>query len=173
MTYGKFSCTHCNREQTREIKYINLAFKRNKPLFCNLQCFNLHRIKETNVACGNCNKSIYKKPAELKRSQSGKSFCSRTCATISRNKERLGEKHPLWKDGHSMYRINGIKAHGNMCTNPSCEIIKAGIFIPIKLLDVHHKDGNRQNNDIINLQVLCVWCHAKETRKILDISAGG
>lgn len=34
-----------------------------------------------------------------------------------------------------------------------------------KMLDVHHRDGNRSNNKLSNLEVLCVWCHALETRK--------
>lgn len=28
------------------------------------------------------------------------------------------------------------------------------------ILDVHHIDGNRGNNSLGNLEVLCVWCHA-------------
>jgi hypothetical protein len=31
-----------------------------------------------------------------------------------------------------------------------------------RLLDVHHKDGNRRNRDETNLEVLCVRCHADE-----------
>lgn len=33
------------------------------------------------------------------------------------------------------------------------------------MLDVHHIDGNRKNGKADNLEVLCVWCHALETRK--------
>jgi hypothetical protein len=38
------------------------------------------------------------------------------------------------------------------------------------MLDVHHKDGDRENGSIENLEVLCVWCHALYTRKILGPS---
>ena len=49
-----------------------------------------------------------------------------------------------------------------------CEL-SGKIDIPEKLLDVHHVDGDRSNNDVSNLVVLCVWCHAKVTRGIEDL----
>ena len=45
--------------------------------------------------------------------------------------------------------------------NPNCPIT---FEIPRYMLDVHHKDENRSNNKIENLEVLCVWCHAVLTR---------
>jgi hypothetical protein len=36
------------------------------------------------------------------------------------------------------------------------------------LYDKHHKDGNRANNSASNLELLCVSCHAKITRGLLD-----
>ena len=38
------------------------------------------------------------------------------------------------------------------------------VKVPEELLDVHHIDSNRSHNDINNLAVLCVWCHAIVTR---------
>jgi predicted HNH restriction endonuclease len=34
-----------------------------------------------------------------------------------------------------------------------------------KILGVHHKDRNRHNNDISNLEVLCPNCHSLEHLK--------
>jgi len=34
------------------------------------------------------------------------------------------------------------------------------------MLDVHHIDGDRFNNDVRNLAVLCPTCHALATRRI-------
>lgn len=38
-------------------------------------------------------------------------------------------------------------------------------FIPVHVcqLDVDHKDGNKENNDISNLQTLCSNCHRLKT----------
>lgn len=41
-----------------------------------------------------------------------------------------------------------------------------------QMLDVHHRDGDRKNNKIENLEVLCVWCHALETRGVPSHSRG-
>jgi 5-methylcytosine-specific restriction endonuclease McrA len=34
-----------------------------------------------------------------------------------------------------------------------------------EILGVHHKDRNRHNNDLSNLEVLCPTCHSLEHRK--------
>ena len=39
--------------------------------------------------------------------------------------------------------------------------------ITTKLYDKHHKDGNRSNNSVSNLELLCVTCHAKISRGLL------
>jgi hypothetical protein len=51
-----------------------------------------------------------------------------------------------------------------------CERCKNTIWngLPIPL-ELHHKDGNHYNNDLINLEILCPNCHAQEpnnSRKI-------
>lgn len=48
----------------------------------------------------------------------------------------------------------GLKEHKCECCNNSSW---NGVPIP---LEVHHKDGNKRNNDLENLQLLCPNCHA-------------
>ena len=47
-----------------------------------------------------------------------------------------------------------------------CANCKKGITP--KLHDKHHKDGNRANNSTSNLELLCVTCHAKKTRGLVE-----
>lgn len=50
---------------------------------------------------------------------------------------------------------DGLKAHMcEICGNTEWN----GFPIP---LEIHHKDGNRQNNELDNLQILCPNCHAQ------------
>jgi hypothetical protein len=45
------------------------------------------------------------------------------------------------------------------CQNPRCS---ASLPSHPWLIDVHHIDGNRSNNDRPNLHVLCVKCHSEQ-----------
>lgn len=55
------------------------------------------------------------------------------------------------------YRPKALTAYGPICQ--AC-----GFNEHVRLLEVHHIDENRANNELINLAVLCVMCHAKITR---------
>jgi hypothetical protein len=71
---------------------------------------------------------------------------------------RKGSGHVKWKGGTS---INGARAkefrlrRGHVCAN--CGYRK----IP-RILEIHHIDRNRRNNEDINLLLLCPNCHAEE-----------
>lgn len=49
-----------------------------------------------------------------------------------------------------MYRRTAFEAHGRECTN--CDAVDE--------LEVHHRDGDRTNNDPENLLPLCTDCHS-------------
>ena len=51
--------------------------------------------------------------------------------------------------------INSIDSMNHIHLNTKCN--KCGIDVP---LCIHHKDGNRKNNNPENLEVLCYNCHA-------------
>jgi hypothetical protein len=79
----------------------------------------------------------------FKKKRSNQLYCSSTCK--ERNKKKPWLRH----------RKN------------SCEICG---FIPKFMcqLDVDHIDGNRENNDVINLQTLCANCHRLKTYEAKD-----
>lgn len=75
------------------------------------------------------------------------SLIARKRGTWSRPKRRrIGE-----------YRIKALEFFGARCH-------WCGFDEHEKLLDVHHRDHNAQNNVLSNLMVLCVLCHARVTR---------
>ena len=76
--------------------------------------------------------------------RSNKKFCSRRCK--ENNRELITQrKRP--------YRLHV----SNKCSNCG--------FVPLHIcqLDVDHIDGNKNNNDISNLQTLCANCHRLKT----------
>lgn len=60
-----------------------------------------------------------------------------------------------YKDGISNYRQKALEHYGRKCQ-------KCG---STKNLVVHHKDGNRHNNNLSNLVVLCWSCHEQRTKR--------
>ena len=93
------------------------------------------------------------------------------CTTCKKEKEKLmyaerhkrryqkkgynqkGENNNNWKHGESSYykRI-AYEAYGKVCNRCGS----------LKNIVVHHKDRNRKNNDLSNLEVLCKKCHQLE-----------
>lgn len=133
-------------------------------VFCSSNCQAKQQRTGHIINCHTCKKEVYKSKSDLKKSKSGNYFCTRTCATISKNTGRVGPKHPSYTHGTGTYRTYALSYYPHECNNSSCPVRGAGIPIPTKMLDVDHIDSNRSNNNISNLQVLCVWCHAEKTR---------
>lgn len=63
----------------------------------------------------------------------------------------MGENHPGFKNGIGTYRRIAREVYGNACT-------VCGYAIDC-VLEVHHRDGDRTNNSIENLDVLCPTHH--------------
>ncbi len=84
-----------------------------------------------------------------------KKTCSRSCA----NKHRAGIKYKMNRPHDKVVYQQGLKLrllrlHGNKCQR--CDYCKT------EILQVHHKDKNRQNNDLDNLELICPNCHFEE-----------
>jgi 5-methylcytosine-specific restriction endonuclease McrA len=62
--------------------------------------------------------------------------------------------------GNDNYRTKSLKIHGSICAKCGREFDQASL----KLLTVHHKDGNHHNNppDGSNWENLCTHCHDDE-----------
>ena len=69
------------------------------------------------------------------------------------------------------YRDRALKLFPWVCARCAREFP----FSRLKELTVHHKDGNHDNNpkDGSNWELLCLYCHDNEHRRMLDAAAGG
>lgn len=84
-----------------------------------------------------------------------KKTCSRVCA----NKHRIGIKYKMNRprDKVTFYRslkIRLLQQRGKKCGR--CNYNK------YEILQVHHKDRNRSNNELENLELICPNCHLEE-----------
>ena len=77
--------------------------------------------------------------------------CSYSCSNTF---FRSGEKNPNWKEVSTQYRYKCFNYHKKECV----------ICGEDKIVEVHHIDENRKNNNIINLIPLCPthhrYCHS-------------
>lgn len=102
--------------------------------------------------CFNCGSPVIRKPSDIKRSKTGNVYCSKSCSNSKNNSLfRQGENNPNFRTGISFYRKKKLLNNNNKCE--ACGIEKEIV------LQVHHIDGNRKNNNDSNLQILCANCH--------------
>jgi len=145
----KKKCLICGK--TFYIK--NFHAKKGWGKYCSIKCHAKGQIKGKWVECDHCGKKVWRTPKDFKRSKNNKFFCSVRCHCIWENKNvRYGINAPNWIVGEHCYRAllkkAGIEAKCRRCGNADKRV-----------LAVHHKDSNRKNNRIENLEWLCRNCH--------------
>ena len=114
-------------------------------VFCSLTCYGLYSRK--NNPCQVCGKLI--------RAGLNKKTCSRACANRSREGIRYKIGSP--KDKAKLFRglkLQLLKERGNICGRCS--------YNKYEILQVHHKDRDRSNNKLDNLELICPNCHYEE-----------
>lgn len=136
------SCDVCGKQIYRRPGEL---LKKTRGVFCNQKCYGKSQRKEH--PCAVCKKMIL--------SGSNKKTCSRQCA----NKNRIGMKYTgrSLKDKVRSYRQQRARlflARGKFCEQCG--------YSTYQILQVHHRNRDRENNDLSNLELLCPNCHAKE-----------
>jgi hypothetical protein len=120
--------------------------------YCSRKCRNTSQLRGKYVKCFLCAKEIWRGPKDLQKSKSKNFFCGKRCQTIWRNSIYVREKHSNWNTGKSSYRQSLLRSGKSM----NCR--KCGLK-DTRVLAVHHKDRNRENNTLSNLEWLCHNCH--------------
>jgi len=148
-------CAQCGKTYEKYIKYHQQNQWLGHKNYCSKECIKASRLKGKEVKCAWCSKEFYAKPSQLKRSKSGKSFCGRSCSNAHRNTLYFGKKHPNYREDSGGYRQKAFDHYGKECSK--CSYKKC-----VSALEVHHKNRNRKDNRLRNLEVLCRNCHAEE-----------
>lgn len=160
--------------------------------YCSRECRNASQRKEmVALRCRQCGKGFAVHPSRIKRGSA--KFCSIGCGTTFRNLRdnparraevrarisanhadvsgeknpmhgRRGENAPGWIDGRNAYggdvwRKIALANKPHVCEMCGCTPKE------MRLLHVHHRDRDRKNNDLSNLQVLCSTCHLTVAHK--------
>ena len=141
--------------------------------------------RKPNTLCGICSKAIYRRPSLLGRS-SGRAFCGqvcygiacrkenpclmcgrpilasfnkKTCSRSCANKHRAGIQYKINRPRDKVVseralKTRLIKERGEVCQR--CGYCK------FEILQVHHRDRDRKNNNLDNLELICPNCHCEE-----------
>jgi hypothetical protein len=144
-------CSNCNEEF--------IAMKKDNRKFCSLSCSVTHNNKkypkrkhiEKLKNCLNCGNLLNKRKQNK--------YCSLKC-NIEYNKKQIITKiengdTTLYEKQYKTYLINKF---GNTCMKCNWhEINPTTGLVPIQL---EHKDGNSENHNLNNLELLCPNCHS-------------
>lgn len=148
-------CEECHHNHSVEQKEINRGFGK----FCSRRCSALNRVKnlippEPNVKCARCGINFYLSLSKQK-SKSGLYFC---CREHKDEAQKVGGiqaiQPPHYGTSETNYRRIAFASKEKICER--CGFSNEAAII------VHHKDRNRDNNTLSNLEVLCANCHAIE-----------
>ncbi len=123
-----------------------MELERNKgKAYCSMVCYGLAcRKEEPCVICG-----------KLILARENKKTCSRACA----NKHRTGIKYKLNRPKDKVKFYQNLKVRLLEQRGKKCE--RCG-YDKYEILHVHHRDRNRLNNELSNLELICPNCHYEE-----------
>lgn len=148
-------CLNCSKKFNTEQKYLN----RGHGKFCSLSCARKNSPRKSSkieIECSWCKIKFMMAPSRL-RSKSGLNFCCREHKDLAQ-------------------RIGGLKEiqlphYGNQLASYRTKVLREAIEIKCarcgydkypEILEVHHKDCNRENNNLENLELICPNCHQEE-----------
>ena len=109
--------------------------------------------------CAYCGKEFYISKSRLNKSKSGLHFCCREHKDLAQRIDsgnRFNSMRPAHYGTSSEYRTLAFRSYPHKCK-------VCGWNEDERILEVHHIDGNRENNNIDNLCILCPTCHRKIT----------
>ncbi len=139
---SKNNCLNCDCEINVENKFCSSS--------CSAIYNNKHKVKKKYGFCLNCN-------SELKRK--GQKYCSNKCQGVYTNKKNFQEI----ENGNLNYHEETFKRYlihkyGAKCME--CGWDKINPYTKKVPIQIEHKDGNSENNDLKNLKLLCPNCHS-------------
>lgn len=135
-------CTVCRKAIYRRPSEIE---KNGKHVFCSMKCYGVSCRKET--PCIVCKKPIL--------SGMHKKTCSRACANI----HRAGMTYRIGRPKDRVVSQRALKMRLLSMRGERCERCS---YARVEILQVHHKNRNRKDNELKNLELICPNCHFEE-----------
>lgn len=153
LNYAKY-CDACRRPM-RLKSLQNAPYKpKDKPCRnCNESFF---AIGPSSLYCAVCGPKIHSEKFNIRNNNYRRDRGIKV-GVGSGNNQGKGPTHHSFKNGIETYRKLAREAKGNTCER--CNIV---LNFSTRGWCVHHKDHDRTNNKLDNLELLCRRCHALE-----------
>lgn len=154
------TCVKCDNCSTLFYKPTRFL-KKSDSNFCSRECKTEDNTKKNTVqvVCSHCGTLCTKKNSSLKNSKSGLYFCSRSCKDNGQSIE-FGIKE-IWPAHYT--DGSGINYREKLLSKTEIhECAECGYKEHPEILQAHHKDRDRTNNTLDNLELLCPNCHQWE-----------
>jgi hypothetical protein len=141
--------------------------------------------RKPNTKCFICGKGIYKRPLQIKENK-GKVFCGmvcygiscrkekpcvvcgklimsglhkKTCSRVCSNVNRIGISYKINSPRDKVKSYQALKVRLLRDRGVVCE--RCG-YSKYEILQIHHKNRDRRDNRIKNLELICPNCHYEE-----------
>lgn len=145
-------CKNCNKI----VPYRN----RKSVGFCSQSCSasfnNRTRVRKSqypiNIICKYCGKQT------LTHYQKNRKYCSNACSIADKKQRKWKEIANGKKCSQMVLRDYLLETRGNKCEKCNQSNIWNNELLSMQ---IHHKDGNKHNNNLDNLLVLCPNCHTQ------------
>ena len=149
-------CETCKELFQAPVKEINRGNGRYCSIDCGKRRIRIPKIREHNTTCAYCSISFWSRNLNKGTSKSGLLFCCREHKDLAQRIGGIEAIQPLRYRGKIepsyTYHEFAVRNHGNKCNRCGYD----------EFVIVHHKDRDRKNNSLENLEVLCPNCHALE-----------
>lgn len=151
--YNIYTCDSCGSFYKKQQR---LASGKQQEHYCSKVCYNrsIKELYNTKVECAHCGIEFWKANSKLDGSKSGLYFCCREHKDLGQKYiKEIQPEH--YGTGTTNYREQALSVLPHKCN-------RCGYDTNVAALQVHHKDRNRLNSSIENLEILCANCHAIE-----------
>ena len=154
------NCQFCQAPFDARLTEVN----RGNAHFCSRKCVRLNiraeraKARIPNATCAYCHKRFYKVLSKQRRSHSGLFFCCRVHKDMAQRIGGIKEIQPAhYGTGNwsRTYRNIAFRHHPPQCKYCGYSRYK-------EVLEVHHIDEDRDNNNPSNLEVVCPTCHVEQ-----------
>ena len=138
----------------------------NTQRYCSVSCKANASKKSVLVRCSYCGSMFEKLPSKLSSSRSGLYFCCREHKDLAQRLDfgckEIMPSHYGTGNGEDRYRRDAFNKYEHKCAI-------CGWDKDERILEVHHIDEDRSNNDLTNLIILCPICHRYLTLHIYTL----